>query len=322
MLLEIEHHLHFTYDEFIRESHMEIRVEPRSQAGQIVHDFRLTLGPSTMVTRFEDWLGNAVHWFSITDYHERIEMVAQSVVDTTKPTADALELKDPVPTGTSGVDLYDFTLFTGPVMYSDALDSLHADLELASAASLGDCIRRLGDGLAERFEYMKNITTFDSTTDYFMETGAGVCQDFAHLGLALLRRSCIPSRYVSGYLHVDTQDIEPSQSHAWIEFFSPSNGWTAFDPTHNRVPDERYVIVGYGRTYNDVPPNRGIYSGTAEEHLDARVITTPVLEREHPRLVEESQHIDLPVYRELPGRDGASELTAGEAAASQQQQQQ
>ena len=320
MLLEIQHHLQFTYDEFIRESHMEVRVEPRSQGGQIVHDFRLALGPSTMVTRYEDWLGNAIHWFSITDYHERIELIAQSVVDTTTPSGPVLDLKDPMPTGTPGVDLYDFTLFTGPVLCSEPLDALHADLGLGKADGLGDCIRLLGEGLAERFEYRKNITSFDSTTDYFIETGAGVCQDFAHLGLALLRRSFVPSRYVSGYLHVETQDIEPSQSHAWIEFYSPSNGWTAFDPTHNRVPDERYVIVGYGRSYDDVPPNRGIYSGAADEHLEAHVVTTPVVEREHPRLVEDGHHIDLPVYRELPGRDGASELTAGEAAASQQQQ--
>ena len=102
----------------------------------------------------------------------------------------------------------------------------------------------------------------------------------------------------------------------------PTNGWMAFDPTHNRQPDEEYVIVGYGRSYDDVPPNRGIYSGTASESLVAKVVTRPGTGREQPRLVEQAQHIDLPVYREIPEREGPAEITAGEAAVSQQQQQQ
>lgn len=322
MLLEIEHHLKFTYDHFIRESHLEVRVEPRSQSGQILHDFRLTLGPNTRITRFEDWMGNAVHWFSITDYHDRIELLVQSIVDTLSNAPRTLECDDPLPTEPTPLHLYDFTILSGPLCQSETLRALHADLGLDRQQSIGECVRILGNGLAERFEYQKNVTTFDSTTEDFLRQHGGVCQDFAHLGLALLRTSGIPCRYVSGYLHVDTQDIEPSQSHAWIEVWSPTNGWMAFDPTHNRQPDERYVIVGYGRSYNDVPPNRGIYSGAASESLVAKVVTRPGTGREQPRLVEQTQHIDLPVYREIPERAGPAEITAGEAAASQQQQQQ
>ena len=321
MLLEIEHHLRFDYSAFIRESHMEVRVEPRSQSGQVLHDFRLNVGPSTRVTRFEDWVGNTVHWFSITDYHNRIELLVQSVVDTWSEPPLALKCEDPLPAGTSELSLYDYTLFGGPIIQSDALETLHRDLNLATSPTLGECMRRLGDGLAERFEYRKNVTRFDSNTEDFLHSRAGVCQDYAHLGLALLRYCGIPCRYVNGYLHVDTQDIEPSQSHAWLEFHSPTAGWTPFDPTHNRQPDERYVIVGYGRSYNDVPPNQGIFSGTADEQLEAKVITRPVVDRDLPRLAEGGPQIELPVYREMPDRDGASELAAGEAAASQQQQQ-
>jgi len=322
VLLEIEHHLKFSYEEYIRESHLEVRVEPRSQATQILHDFRLTLGPNTRITRFEDWMGNAVHWFSITDYHDRIELLVQSIVDTVPGAEHAVDCTDPLPDHPPALERYDFTRFTGPIVRSAALLELQGDLGLAEATSLGDCIGRLGDGLASHFEYRKNVTTFDSTTDDFLDLRGGVCQDFAHLSLGLLRATGIPCRYVSGYLHVDTQDVEPSQSHAWIEYWSDSNGWLAFDPTHNRQPGERYVIVGYGRSYNDVPPNRGIYSGSASEQLEAMVVTRPATSREHTRLESDSKHIDLPVYRELPEREGPAELTAGEAAASQQQQQQ
>ncbi len=321
MLLEIEHHLHFNYSSYIRESHMEVRVEPRSQSGQVLHDFRLTVGPTTRVTRFEDWVGNTVHWFSITDYHDRIELLVQSVVDTPTQSHQATACEDPLPTTPPALELYDYTQFTGPVRRSEALTTLHANLGMADAPTVGDCIKRLGDGLAERFEYRKNVTSFDSTTDDFLASQAGVCQDYAHLGLALLRHSGIPCRYVNGYLHVETQDIEPSQSHAWLEVHTPTTGWIPFDPTHNRETDERYVIVGYGRSYDDVPPNQGIYSGLADELLEAKVVTRPIMDRDRTRLSDGMQQIDLPVYRELPDRDGASELTAGEAAASQQQQQ-
>ena len=117
------------------------------------------------------------------------------------------------------------------------------------------------------------MTEYDSTTEDFLKIRAGVCQDFAHLMLGLLRQSQIPCRYVSGYLHVERQSQEVSQSHAWIEFWAPSHGWIPFDPTHDRAIDERYVVVGHGRHYDDVPPNKGIFRGTAREALRAEVHT-------------------------------------------------
>src|SRR5207245_2600921 len=130
-----------------------------------------------------------------------------------------------------------------------------------------------GRALRGRFEYQKDVTRYDSTTEDFLKLGQGVCQDFAHLMLGWLRLSGIPCRYVSGYLHVDRRKREPSQSHAWVEFHAPSAGWVAFDPTHGRSVDERYVVVGHGRHYDDVPPNKGIYRGTARETLAAEVYT-------------------------------------------------
>ena len=98
----------------------------------------------------------------------------------------------------------------------------------------------------------------DSTTEDFLKIDGGVCQDFAHLMLALLRLRQVPCRYVSGYLHVERKKREPSQSHAWVEFHSPTAGWVPFDPAHNRPVDDRYVVAGHGRHYDDVPPNKGI----------------------------------------------------------------
>jgi transglutaminase-like putative cysteine protease len=136
-------------------------------------------------------------------------------------------------------------------------------VKVARTASIGEQAAALGTHLHDTFDYQQNVTRFDSTTDDSLKLGKGVCQDFAHLMLGFLRLRGIPCRYVSGYLHVERTSKTPSQSHAWIEFWTPAAGWVAFDPTHNQSPDERYVVVGHGHSYDDVPPNRGIYRGGA-----------------------------------------------------------
>jgi transglutaminase-like putative cysteine protease len=150
--------------------------------------------------------------------------------------------------------------------------------------------------------YRRNVTRFDSTTDDVLGLGGGVCQDFAHLMLAVLRLRGIPCRYVSGYLHVEPSDDEPAQSHAWIEFHSPVHGWVPFDPTHHREIDERYVVVGHGRHYDDVPPNKGIYRGNARETMAAEVRTRVVPRRPVGDLHEEVRPLDVPVFQEIPER--------------------
>jgi transglutaminase-like putative cysteine protease len=138
--------------------------------------------------------------------------------------------------------------------------------------------------------------------------------------LGLLRLRGIPCRYVSGYVHVERKKREPSQSHAWIEFHSATAGWVPFDPTHNRAVDERYVVVGHGRHYDDVPPNKGIYRGVAQEMLNAEVFTEVVPGAGVVTLREELHHIDLPVFREVPAR-ASDRIIAdlGDVSAQQQQ---
>ncbi|MDG2055653.1 MAG: transglutaminase family protein [Phycisphaerales bacterium] len=325
MLLEIEHHMCFSYDRFVRESHMELRIEPRSQAQQTLHEFSLAVGPPTRITRHEDWMGNTVHWFSITDYHKRIELLIRSVVEV-HPANIFADINDPLPMeelhNREQMTLYDFTLFSGPIIDTPALRDFHKQLKLPECKTLGTLVTQLGNGLHSQLTYQQNVSNYASTTQDLLDTGAGVCQDFAHLALALFRLSGVPCRYVSGYLHIDQQSETPSQSHAWMEFFSPSKGWIAFDPTHNVFPNDCYATVAYGRNYNDVPPNKGIFQGNASETLEAHVVTRPAVRTESVQLRQET-YLDLPVYQEIPESDRSkNQHSAGESAASQQQQQQ
>lgn len=322
MFLEVEHHLSFDYSAFIRESFLELRMQPKTTPHQTLSSFVLAVGPPSAIARYRDWNDNAVHHFTVTNYHNRIAVEGRSAVHT-HPTAPPIDsLADRLPLAGQLGGLYDYTELGGPVRPSAAMHEFHRSVAVPPDAGLGALTLALGAAVSTRFEYQKNVTRYDSTSDDFLRLGAGVCQDFAHLMLGLLRLSGAPCRYVSGYLHVSPRDGEASQSHAWVEVFSPEHGWVPFDPTHNRQVDERYVVVGHGRHYEDVPPNKGIFRGNAEERLTAEVYTRAASQKPVSALLEEIAQIELPVFQEIPERRGEYVYDPRVAAILHQQEEQ
>jgi transglutaminase-like putative cysteine protease len=320
MRLQVEHRFAFAYDAFISESFLELRVQPKQTPQQAVASFELAVGPPTSVHRYRDWNDNITHHFTITKFHDRIAVSSRALVETHRAGVAIASLSERPPVAAVPYTLRDFLELGGPVKLTPRLRAAHRAIRLRPTAPVGEQVPALGAYIHERFEYRKNVTRYDSTTEDFLEIGGGVCQDFAHLMLGLLRLRGIPCRYVSGYVHVERKKREPSQSHAWIEFHSATAGWVPFDPTHNRAVDERYVVVGHGRHYDDVPPNKGIYRGVAQEMLDAEVFTEVVPGAGVVTLREEMRHIDLPVFREVPAR-AADRIVAdlGDVSAQQQQ---
>ena len=320
MLIEIEHQLRFAYDGFVHESFMELRVEPVTDTHQSLRSFYLAVGPPTQVARYVDWNGNYVHHFGITDYHDRIEVLTRCAVATQPAPLTVAGLRGlPMPAGASEPGpLLDFALFGGPVERSRELVEVVGQCPVGEDAPLGAQIVGLGHHLFERFDYRRGITDYRSTTQHILDEGGGVCQDFAHLMLAALRLRGIPCRYVGGYLHVESQADEPSQSHAWVEAHVPDHGWVGFDPTHDCVPDERYVAVARGRSYDDVPPNQGIFRGAAGETIEAAVSTRIAPPKDVASLQDEIGQLDVPVFREQPRP--AERGPEGRAADEQQQQ--
>jgi transglutaminase-like putative cysteine protease len=323
VFLDVQHHLWLEYDDFIRESFIELRLQPKTTQTQSVASFVLAAGPPTRIARYRDWNDNVVHHFAVTQYHDRLEVQSRSLVETRRPlfTLDAVE--DAVPLAGLAHDLHDWLFVDGPLRGTPRLTAFAETVDVPERAPLGEVVRRLSAAIAGSFAYRKNVTRYDTTTEEFLELRAGVCQDFTHLMLALLRLRGVPCRYVSGYLHVEGSAVEPAQSHAWIEFYSPSAGWVPYDPTHDREIDERYVIVAHGRHYDDVPPNKGIYRGNAGETMRAEVRTQVTAGKGVVDLHEEIRQIDLPVYQEPPERRRLERvITRAEEAAIQQQQQQ
>ena len=322
MLLEIRHALHFTYDDFVRESQMELRVEPSTSPRQVVQSFHLAVGPPAAVHRFRDWNGNAVHHLGIRDYHDRIEVEARSLVEVSEdaPGLDALD----APPGPAAGPLLDFVLPHGPTAGDGRLAELSASVAAPADAPVGVQVRAVDEALRAAIRYEPGVTDWRSTAEEALASGSGVCQDFAHVALGLLRRRGIPSRYVSGYLHVG-ETTDPAQSHAWIEVYGGGR-WVGFDPTHSRTPDAHYVRVASGRHYHDVPPNRGVYRGTAEEELSATVETRAVAPRDVASLQRSTADLEVPVYSEPPrpahARRPLVEQQPADPAEDQLQQQQ
>jgi transglutaminase-like putative cysteine protease len=231
---------------------------------------------------------------------------------------DAWEaLTEPVPDRGALGPLHDFVRFDGPVRHSPYLETFARQVPTPTDVSLSEQVRGVGVYVGESLRYEPEVTDWRSNTDDFLESGAGVCQDFAHLMLGLLRLRGIPCRYVSGYLHEEGRAT--AESHAWVEVYTQAQGWLGFDPTHRQPSGERHIVVATGRDYNDVPPNRGIYRGSAKEKLEARVTTRSVERRDVVELHEEIASIDLPVFRQLPTRQPGVD---GPEKQTQQQQQQ
>jgi len=154
-------------------------------------------------------------------------------------------------------------------------------MEIARARTPLATVRWLNELIPDRFAYRPGVTYVGSTIDDLLAAGAGVCQDFVHLALVLLRRHGIAARYVSGYLFSapadgGTDSVEV-QTHAWLEALLPGTGgrgepiWVGADPTNRRLSGETHVKIGHGRKYSDVPPIKGVYAGSANAHLDASV---------------------------------------------------
>jgi transglutaminase-like putative cysteine protease len=225
--------------------------------------------PSARTRSYADYFGTEVVEFNVPGEHERLAITAEAEVTTEAPpppTAGTWEAsRESSYTDAGG----EFLLHTDDEPRNGALDELHAAVR---ADAPHETLLRACQVIPDRFEYRPGATFVGSTVDDLLEGGAGVCQDFVHLALILLRQQGIAARYVSGYLFAAPgdggQDSVEVDTHAWIEALLPGQdgdrpGWVGADPTNRRLAGEKHVKIGHGRFYGDVAPIRGVYKGAA-----------------------------------------------------------
>jgi transglutaminase-like putative cysteine protease len=315
MLFEIQHRTELTYSQQISESVMEVRLTPRSDGNQTLRRFHIAVGPDSRVSSHVDWQGNTVHQFSVVAFHDGVYILSNSTVATHPQRIDLASVADPMRATRTNHRLLDFLSFGGPVQRDPRIVALAERIKLHECHRAADALLRVTEAVRDCLTYQKGVTNSLTTVAESLDHGAGVCQDFAHIALAMLRLIGVPSRYVSGYLY--RSDLSEVETHAWCEAFIPSVGWVAFDPTHGELVGEGHVAVATGRSYADVPPNRGVYRGEAEEKISASVNIMPIeTPAAHGPFVTP---FHIPSYADAPGAPMAA---SGYQLEQQQQQQQ
>jgi transglutaminase-like putative cysteine protease len=266
MRFSLRYQADYRYDGPVFDQHNVLRVKPATTPLQRVRGFRLTVEPSARTRTYADYFGTEAIEFNVPGEHERLAITAEAEVTTEPPPepgpASWEAIREAGYTDAGG----EFLLHTDDEPSNGVLDELR---EAVRADDPHQTLLRVCEVIPERFEYRPGATFVGSTVDDLLAGGAGVCQDFVHLALILLRAHGIAARYVSGYLFAAPEDggedsVEVD-THAWLEALLPGAepGWVGADPTNRRLAGEEHVKIGHGRFYGDVAPIRGVFKGAA-----------------------------------------------------------
>ena len=270
----VSHTTAYEYAEPVSICHNEARLTPRSTEHQRLVRSQLLVDPGVQTMDQErDYFGNAVHYFSLTEAHRIISVTALSDVEVEVLEPPELESSEPWEEvrdfvrdshGRGALDAREFT-FDSPHARPDAQLVAYA----AASCSPGRPILAAALDLTRRihadFQYQPGSTSVATPLSTVLATRRGVCQDFAHLEIAMLRGLGLSARYVSGYVYnrptSDSGRPNMDASHAWVGIYSPRFGFVDFDPTNGSIPTHEHVTLGWGRDFSDVSPLKGVILG-------------------------------------------------------------
>ncbi len=273
--MRVVHATGYAYKAPVTASYNEARLTPRSDSRQNVIINRVETAPATRSYRYVDYWGTAVTAFDLHAPHTELEVTSASVVETDKPESrnGAVSWAD-LRTDAVHDRYYEVLTPTRYTPFDKRIERVAR--QIAKGNDPGHAVLAVTEWVRNELQYVPGTTGVHSSGLDALREGKGVCQDFAHLSLILLRTMGIPARYVSGYLHPksDAGIGEPveGESHAWIQAWI--GGWWNYDPTNDTEINEQYISVGFGRSYSDVTPLKGIYHGQGASDLDVVVEMT------------------------------------------------
>jgi transglutaminase-like putative cysteine protease len=270
--MSIEHITSYEYEGDVLASYNEARISPARDASQIVLNHRVEVSPAVSIMRYVDCWGTAVSAFDVHEPHRRLVVTGRSLVETLAPVPETADIEWEVVRDENLRDrFYEFLTPSSHVPLDEPFREVGADL--AATRSPRETVEAVSAWVRENLVYEPGATDVSTNARSALELGRGVCQDFVHVALALLRSVGIPARYSSGYLHPDADaaidDAVTGQSHAWLEAWTGS--WQRVDPTNGDEVGARHVFVARGRDYGDVTPLKGVYNGPPAHSSDARV---------------------------------------------------
>jgi len=282
--LRVAHTTQVSYSAPVRTSFNEARMTPLTLPAQVTLESRVSAGLGVPVWTYCDYWGTYVSVFDITEPHESLTIKAEATVETGQGLGSGLDSADLAAPARLPWDELRARVATGR-LFEFLLPTPTTTVTPGAAAAVLDAVRgadpvqaatEIAARVRAQVSYMAGATGVRTSAQQAWDQGQGVCQDMAHVTVALLREAGLPARYVSGYLHADPS-AEPGQtvvgeSHAWVEYWAGS--WLPLDPTSGAPVRERHVVVARGRDYADIPPLKGIYHGAPTSALEVTVEVT------------------------------------------------
>jgi transglutaminase-like putative cysteine protease len=267
----VEHTTTFDYDGPARASYNEIRQVPVSTPRQTALEWKISTLPAAVQYPYRDYWGTRVVAFNVDAPHQRLSIQSTSLVDT-HPDGDpgTASWAEIAPAVDRHIE------FCEASRYTEATPELVAVAAELRRDEPAETVEAVAAWVHSSLEYLPGVTHVHTPAHEAFEAGRGVCQDFAHLALCVLRAAGVPCRYVSGYLHPELEaevgTTATGESHAWVEAWT--GAWWGLDPTAGTGIGLRHAVVARGRDYADVAPVRGIYAGGAQHETSVAVAVT------------------------------------------------
>lgn len=290
MIYEIYHETKFNYAAIVTFSHNIARLKPKNCSTQnlIEHNIKINPNPYEM-NEFVDYFENTNNFMLIREAHKSLTVTAISKVERNKEEIDKelerlkackityKEAKDRLSKfNPEDVTAKQYLFETDSIPSASDAIKLYALESFAEDKNLFESINEFMQRIFTDFKFVSGFSDVTTPIDKIFEAKKGVCQDFAQFAISSLRSIGIPTRYVSGY--IQTHPIEGQEklfgadaSHAWFSVYIPGFGWADFDPTNNKLPNEEYIILGYGRDYLDIAPLKGVVQSSGNSILSVKV---------------------------------------------------
>jgi transglutaminase-like putative cysteine protease len=284
VLFRVTHRTEYRYSTPVAEAHLELRLTPPTRENQQIKRFQLSLEPNTTFSEYDDYFGNRVAAVSLPFRHSRLNVRSEAVVETARPSLPQTSLELSVQEARQILHgalpfVFDYLQPTDMVRIGREAGQW-ARRYLRGRDNLKNGLEAVMRAVHANFKYRKGITNFRTDVTIIWKERAGVCQDFAHVMLSVLRTAGLPSRYVCGYIETASGlDPQPQgrrligsiATHAWVEVFLPGQIWVALDPTNNMWCNEQHIAVSFGRDAGEASPIRGTFKGSGTQRMKVQV---------------------------------------------------
>ncbi len=285
MRYEVSHVTEYVYSQPVSISHHLLHLTPRPCRHQETHRSTLVIEPAPAVSEESvDYFGNPTTFMIVQKPHEALTVHAKSLIDVGVPPSpepsttmpwDRIAQQVRADTSKPMLDIAQF-LFCSPFTSAGHDVGAYASSSFLPGRPVLEAVLELTSRISQDFTYDGSATDVSTPVDEVMRLKRGVCQDFAHLQIACLRKLRLPARYVSGYLLTHPPEgqerlVGADASHAWLSIWCPGHGWVDLDPTNDLIPGDEHITLAWGRDYGDVSPVNGVMVGGGEHEVNVSV---------------------------------------------------